>query len=89
MSPTTRLREGLVTLLHGVNVPFDRDATYSQCNTAMEAAADAMSVRRTVVCRVEGCGGGWWGDVPDRCPRCRGRLLDLAPTHVSPLKETP
>lgn len=39
--------------------------------------------RRTVVCRNDACGGGWWGEVvPDTCPRCKGRLTELAPTFV-------
>ncbi len=42
--------------------------------------------RRTVVCRADGCGGGWWGEVvPDVCPNCKGRLTELAPTRVTVL----
>lgn len=56
-------------------------------------------IRRTVVCRnvlevrpgrePHMCGGGWWGpQVPARCPRCGGRLTDLAPTLVIALEPT-
>lgn len=56
------------------------------------------TVWRTVVCRNPKpdapvqqppvmCGGGWWGEqTPTRCPRCKGRLTELAPTKVTDLE---
>lgn len=42
--------------------------------------------RRTVVCRSDDCkGGGWWGEVPSRCPYCKGSLIDLPYTLIIPL----
>lgn len=47
-----------------------------------------MLKRRTMVCRTDECGGGWWGEtVPVTCPRCGGALTELAPTIVIPLRE--
>lgn len=51
------------------------------------------SIRKTCVCRnlvpnrknekVQCSGGGWWGDaVPLKCPKCGGKLTDLADTGV-------
>lgn len=42
--------------------------------------------RRTVVCRVDECGGGWWDEQPlHACPRCGKRLTELALTKVAGL----
>jgi hypothetical protein len=60
----------------------------------------SATLRHTVVCRnlvptrdpkePKSCGGGgWWGDaIPNRCPKCKGRLTDLAVTVVVPIRES-
>lgn len=50
-----------------------------------------LYVRRTVVCRNDNCGGGWWGEppMPLECPRCGRKLTDLALTHVVDLRDEP